>query len=49
MALDWEKEFLSLVKYYTNDNISISYSAEVSRFCAIVQYFSICLCDRFIV
>jgi len=29
MALDWEDAFLSLIRNYTSDNISISYSAEV--------------------
>jgi len=33
-ALDWENEFLRLVKNYMSRNISISYSAEVIiRFC----------------
>jgi len=29
MALDWEDAFLSLIRNFTSDNISISYSAEV--------------------
>jgi len=32
MAKEWEKGFLDLLRHYTSDNISVSYSAEVSRF-----------------
>ena len=35
MAKEWEKGFLDLVGNYRSNNISVNYSAEVSRFLSV--------------